>query len=405
MNYEEKIIEYPPVHPGTDRTFIRFYSGEPDLKAIFLDGDDDRPQRVFVTDTTVAKLPCMKDFIKEFRGGKYEEIKAEEIRIELGGEKKSVRGFRPNSKDVLVVLGAGEPFKSIEGVLEIVKAALDANGQRSTVFVGIGGGVITDMTAFAASIFKRGAHCELVPTTLLSMVDAAVGGKTGCDFDEYKNMIGSFFPAQKIHICPLFIKSLPPTEYRSGMAEVVKTALLYSKELFEKLEAAPEILDGRDDPKFAPLIEEMIRTCVSAKANVVEQDLTEKNIRMQLNLGHTFGHALETKSGLGVVPHGDGVAWGMARAADLAREIGLCSSEYASRIKKMLKSFTWETEKVHPAMRKLHQSDDEIAEMIFEAMRKDKKNSSSKVRFVLQEDIEKTVITEVDEETVMKVLK
>ncbi|MBR4630804.1 MAG: 3-dehydroquinate synthase [Treponema sp.] len=406
MNYDEKIIQYPPVHPGTDRTFIRFYQGSPDMKEIFLGDDEGKPQRIFVTDTTVAGLCTMKDFIAEFRSANYAKLDANEVKIaiETSGNKKGVRGFRPNSKDVLLILGSGEPYKTIESVLEIVKAALDADGQRSTVFVGIGGGVITDMTAFAASIFKRGAHCELVPTTLLSMVDAAVGGKTGCDFDEYKNMIGTFFPAQKIHICPAFINSLSQTEYRSGLAEVVKTALLYSKELFEKLENAPEILNGREKAKFTPLIEEMIRICVSAKANVVEQDLTEKNIRMHLNLGHTFGHALETKAGLGAVPHGDGVAWGMARAADLAKEIGLCTSEYSERVKKMLKSFTWDTEPVHPAMKKHYDSDEEIAKALFGAMKKDKKNSSSKVRFVLQEDIGKTVVTEVDEESVLKVL-
>lgn len=390
MTFDEKIISYPPVHPGTDRTFIRFYSENPDLNSVFYPADSENlPQRIFVTDTTVASLDFVKPFIENFHGENYSRPKIE-------------NGFVGNrGKDVLVILGAGEPFKTIESVLQIVKAALDNNGQRSAVFVGIGGGVITDMTAFAASIFKRGAHCELMPTTLLSMVDAAVGGKTGCDFDAYKNMIGSFFPAQKIHICPQFIQSLPQNEYRSGMAEVVKTAMLYSSELFDKLEKYPQILTDRKNP----LVEEAIRICVTAKANVVEQDLTEKNIRMQLNLGHTFGHALETRAGLGVVTHGDGVAWGMARAASLSRKIGLCTSDYESRIKKMLSSFGWETEAVHPAMREKFSSDEEIARTLFEAMKKDKKNSSGKVRFVLQEDIEKTVITEVDENIVLEVLK
>lgn len=401
MNYEEQSIEYPPVHPGTDRTFIRFYQGRPDLREIFGSGEE-KPQRIFVTDTTVLKLGPMREFAGEFRGEDWSRIEPE--KIEIGGGRMSFRAFRTGSKDVLVVLGAGEPFKTIESVLEIVKAALDSNGQRSAVFVGIGGGVITDMTAFAASIFKRGAHCELVPTTLLSMVDAAVGGKTGCDFSEYKNMIGSFFPAQKIHVCPEFVNSLPQGEYRSGLAEVVKTALLYSGELFEKLESNPEILNGRGNPEFGPLIEEMIRVCVGAKARVVEQDLTEKNIRMQLNLGHTFGHALETKAGLGVVAHGDGVAWGMARAAELSRRIGLCTSEYSSRVRKMLERFTWETGAVHSAMKKFGTSE-QIARLLFDAMRKDKKNASSKVRFVLQEDIERTVITEVEEADVLAVLE
>ena len=398
MTFDEKDIIYPPVHPGTDRTFIRFYKGEPDLNAIFFpeledesQKNDSRPQRVFVTDTNVASLEFAKPFINLFRGENFSHLK---IKPNETGK---------HGKDVLLILGSGEPYKTIESVLEIVKAALDNNGQRTTVFVGIGGGVITDMTAFASSIFKRGAHCELVPTTLLSMVDAAIGGKTGCDFESYKNMIGSFFPAQKIHIIPSFIQTLPQNEYKSGMAEVVKTALLYSPELFEKFEKSPEILTERKNP----LVEEAIRICVNAKAKVVEEDLTEKNIRMQLNLGHTFGHALESMAGLGGVTHGDGVAWGIGRVAELSRNLGLASNNFAERVKKCLENFGWETKAVHPAMKEKYpeKSDSEIAEILFNAMKKDKKNSSSQVRFVLQEDVGKTVITEVPKEKVIEVLK
>ncbi len=398
MIFDEKDIIYPPVHPGTDRTFIRFYKGEPDLNAIFFSEledesqkNDSRPQRIFVTDTNVASLEFAKPFIDLFRGENFS-------RLEIRANEKGTHG-----KDVLLILGSGEPYKTIESVLEIVKTALDNNGQRTTVFVGIGGGVITDMTAFAASIFKRGAHCELVPTTLLSMVDAAIGGKTGCDFESYKNMIGSFFPAQKIHIIPAFIQTLPQNEYRSGMAEVVKTALLYSPELFEKMEKSPEILAERKNP----IVDEAIRICVNAKAKVVEEDLTEQNIRMQLNLGHTFGHALESMAGLGVVTHGDAVAWGIGRAAELSRNLGLASNNFAERIKKCLSGFGWETGALHPAMKEKYPdvSDSEIAEILFNAMKKDKKNSSSQVRFVLQEDAGKTVITEVPKEKIIEVLK
>lgn len=389
MQFEEKDIAYPPVHPGTDRTFIRFYGGEPDLNSIFYSSEEENsPQRIFVTDTNVASLKQMQPFINFFRGENYSQPKIENGFIGTRG------------KDVLLILGSGEPFKTIESVLAICKAAIDSNAKRSAVFTGIGGGVITDMTAFAASIFKRGATCELVPTTLLSMVDAAIGGKTGCDFDSYKNMIGSFFPAQKIHIIPSFIQSLPENEYRSGMAEVVKTALLYSKELFEKLASKPEILQNRKDP----LVEEMIKICVNAKAAVVEQDLTEKNIRMQLNLGHTFGHALETRAGLGKVSHGDAVAWGMARAAELSKKIGLCTENYVQTVKSALSSFGWETQPMHSALNGKFASEKEAALSIFEAMKKDKKNASNKVRFVLQEDVGETVITEVDEKDVLSVL-
>lgn len=389
MQFEEKDIAYPPVHPGTDRTFIRFYGGEPDLNSIFYSSEEENsPQRIFVTDTNVASLKQMQPFVNFFRGENYSQPKIENGFIGTRG------------KDVLLILGSGEPFKTIESVLAICKAAIDSNAKRSAVFTGIGGGVITDMTAFAASIFKRGATCELVPTTLLSMVDAAIGGKTGCDFDSYKNMIGSFFPAQKIHIIPSFIQSLPENEYRSGMAEVVKTALLYSKELFEKLASKPEILQNRKDP----LVEEMIKICVNAKAAVVEQDLTEKNIRMQLNLGHTFGHALETRAGLGKVSHGDAVAWGMARAAELSKKIGLCTENYVQTVKSALSSFGWETQPMHSAINGKFDSEKEAALSLFEAMKKDKKNASNKVRFVLQEDVGETVITEVDEKDVLSVL-
>lgn len=389
MQFEEKDIAYPPVHPGTDRTFIRFYGGEPDLNSIFYSSEEENsPQRIFVTDTNVASLKQMQPFVNFFRGENYSQPKIESGFIGTRG------------KDVLLILGSGEPFKTIESVLAICKAAIDSNAKRSAVFTGIGGGVITDMTAFAASIFKRGATCELVPTTLLSMVDAAIGGKTGCDFDSYKNMIGSFFPAQKIHIIPSFIQSLPENEYRSGMAEVVKTALLYSKELFEKLASKPEILQNRKDP----LVEEMIKICVNAKAAVVEQDLTEKNIRMQLNLGHTFGHALETRAGLGKVSHGDAVAWGMARAAELSKKIGLCTENYVQTVKSALSSFGWETQPMHSALNGKFDSEKEAALSLFEAMKKDKKNASNKVRFVLQEDVGETVITEVDEKDVLSVL-
>ena len=389
MQFEEKDIAYPPVHPGTDRTFIRFYGGEPDLNSIFYSSEEENsPQRIFVTDTNVASLKQMQPFVNFFRGKNYSQPKIENGFIGTRG------------KDVLLILGSGEPFKTIESVLAICKAAIDSNAKRSAVFTGIGGGVITDMTAFAASIFKRGATCELVPTTLLSMVDAAIGGKTGCDFDSYKNMIGSFFPAQKIHIIPSFIQSLPENEYRSGMAEVVKTALLYSKELFEKLASKPEILQNRKDP----LVEEMIKICVNAKAAVVEQDLTEKNIRMQLNLGHTFGHALETRAGLGKVSHGDAVAWGMARAAELSKKIGLCTENYVQTVKSALSSFGWETQPMHSALNGKFASEKEAALSLFEAMKKDKKNASNKVRFVLQEDVGETVITEVDEKDVLSVL-
>ena len=121
----------------------------------------------------------------------------------------------------------------MDSVLSIVKTGLDFNLTRKDNFTAIGGGVLTDITAFAASIYKRGACCEFVPTTLLAMVDAAIGGKTGCDFDDYKNVVGAFFPAKALYIYPVLIQSLPEKEFISGFAEAIKTALLFDKKCYE----------------------------------------------------------------------------------------------------------------------------------------------------------------------------
>jgi 3-dehydroquinate synthase len=401
MTYEEMDVSYPPVHPGTDRTFIRFYTAEkkhgeastesisPDLNSIFYsESSSAGPMRIFVTDTHVSSLPSLESFFSSFRA-------------DCCVDGCCTAGFiGTRGKDILVVLGSGETYKTIESVLTIASAALDHNAQRSSVFVGIGGGVICDMTSFAASIFKRGAQCELVPTTLLSMVDASVGGKTGCDFSSYKNMIGTFFPAQKINICPQFVQTLPGSQYRSGMAEVVKTALLYSPELFVKLENNRDAAMARK----SDIVFEMIQTCVTDKAKVVEQDLTEKNIRMQLNFGHTFGHALETCAGLGVVSHGDAVAWGIARALTLSEKLGLCTAQYKDRVIKMLASYGWETGAQHSSLREKFGGSTSCAHELFDAMKKDKKNNGSRVRFVLQKELGNTVITEADEDDVLSVL-
>lgn len=372
---ERAEVRYPSVHAGAERTEVVFHGGVADVRRAY--PEESGKRRIFVTDETVAALPAVAPFLSSFSGGS---------------------GARPLRRggDVAVVLGAGERHKTIGSVLEIVRAALDADAPRTAVFVGIGGGVVTDMTAFAASIFKRGAKCELVPTTLLSMVDAAVGGKTGCDFDSYKNMVGSFFPARTIHVFPQFVGSLPFCEWRSGLAEVVKTALLYSPGLFGRLESGPSILENRDDP----LVGEAIRACVRAKGAVVERDFTEKGERMHLNLGHTFGHALETCAGLGAVTHGDGVAWGIARAAELSARLGLAQAGYEGRVKAALAKFGWEVGASHPAM-----AGKGGAAALFAAMRKDKKNSGAGVRFVLQRDVGDTTVREVAEADVMAVLE
>ena len=361
-------INYPMIHQGTEKTEVVFYQNERELFSNIIDTEN---KQIYVTDSNIALLPEVKKFLD----------------------------LQKSKNHPVVVLPSGEENKTLDSVLSIVKAALEADFNRNSVFVGIGGGVITDMTAFAASIFKRGAKLELIPTSLLAMVDAACGGKTGCDFENYKNMIGSFYPAGKLHICPEFVQSLPESEYFSGLAEAIKTAMLYDKEMFEDFESKSDLIKERN----TEILDKIIEKCVRAKSKIVEEDLTEKGLRMQLNLGHTFAHALETVAGLGAISHGCAVAWGCGRAIDLSVKLGLASKDYKERVFAMLEKYGYSVEKVHPVLvGKI--AEKQIAETLIKAMKKDKKNSSSTIKVVLQRDIKQTEIIQVADSEIAKVL-
>ncbi|MFI3258131.1 MAG: 3-dehydroquinate synthase family protein [Spirochaetales bacterium] len=371
MNTTTFEISYPPLHIGADKTQITFYDADSFIsaKSSSKNEDESATGKIYVTDKTVAQLPTVQKLLSSV-----------------------------TANDIIVTLEAGETHKTMDSVLHIIAKALDANMQRSSVFIGIGGGVICDMTAFAASIFKRGACLELIPTTLLAMVDAAIGGKTGCDFANYKNMVGTFYPAKTIHIASEFVQSLSEEEFSSGLAEVVKTAMLYDAELFDMM------IDNKNDilqrnPSF---IEKIIYKCAVAKARIVKEDLSEKNIRMQLNLGHTFAHALETLAGLGVVSHGHAVAWGIGRAIQLSLNLGYCDEAYYHRVFSVLDSYGWCTKAIHPALQNTAQ--DAIAPALLHAMKNDKKNSGKQVRIILQKDLNSTVIEPICDDAILQVL-
>lgn len=377
----EITINYPPANPGAKQTQIDFFSSDIDLQKIFYPASNKEPnendeRRLFVTDTNVASLFALKNFISLFK------IK--------NPSKPSIATFK---NDVLLIVKSGEKYKTIETVLQIVKAALDNSFARKDLFVGIGGGVITDMTGFASSMFKRGARVAFVPTTLLAMVDASLGGKTGCDFGDYKNMTGAFFPAEKLYVFPEFIKSQSKEEYRSGLAEAIKTALLFNKDLYSKIKANREKIENRD----SVFLFEIIKSCMNDKAQIVENDFMEKNIRMFLNLGHTFGHALETCAGLGKIKHGDAVAWGISRSLTLSCNINLCEKEYKDEVIQTLSSFGYETSPLPKIFSK--------PEKILSAMKKDKKNSSNKIKLVLQKNLTENVIEQVSDDEILKVLQ
>lgn len=359
------------------------------LTEIFLGEKKSEPnaRRLFVTDTNVARLESLSDFLKNFG--------FDSGAVSLDGNAACFSGQGEFNGDSLIVIPAGEAFKTIETVLDIVRAALDMAFGRKDIFVGIGGGVVTDLTAFAAAIYKRGARCEFVPTTLLAMVDAALGGKSGCDFEDYKNMVGAFFPAERLFVFPQFVQSLPDDEYRSGFAEAFKHALLFDKKLFREISAQK----GKVSLREKDFVFEMISKSVEAKARIVQKDMSEKGPRMLLNFGHTFAHALETCAGLGKISHGDAVGWGIGRALCVSRNLGLCSEEYTNQVLDLIEFFGWEKNAKHKVF-----SDENSAEKLLEAMRRDKKNSSKKIRLILQRGLCKNLIEEIRDEEILKCL-
>lgn len=379
-------ISYPAIYAGTPKSQIEFISGTTDLTKLFSikkseiksDGTEifdentlNQPRRFFVTDATVASLPSMQNFISMFDDGKC-------------------------GRDFLIILGSGEPYKTIDSVLTIVKTAINAEFTRKDIFVGLGGGVICDLTAFAASIFKRGARLQFVPTTLLAMVDASIGGKTGCDFEHYKNMIGSFYPAEKLFYFPQFVTTLSEKQYTSGLAEAFKTALLFDKELIELFKNESQKILSRD----SKILDLIIRKCVKAKGEVVQKDFLEKNIRSYLNLGHTFAHALESVAGLGVITHGEAVAWGIGRATELSFKKDYVNQSFRDEIFKILELYGWETQAIPSVVR-----GGAVGERFLEVMHKDKKNVNSNIRITLQKGWCETCIEETDEKEILSVLK
>ena len=268
------------------------------------------------------------------------------------------------------VFPAGEESKKIDTVVEICRRAAGLNFDRSCRFLAVGGGVTGDMAGFAAAIFMRGIAFEQIPTTLLAMVDSSVGGKTGVDIPEGKNLIGAFHQPRRVLIDPDFLRTLPEKEIRCGLAEIVKTAVLFDEKLFAELERDPVALltPGADPGRYAAII----RRCCELKSEVVARDEREAGIRALLNYGHTFGHAVELLSGFSI-SHGEAVAIGMTAAAEVAVRRGRWSRADAERQKALLAALGL------PCA--VPQTFDN--ERIVKAMEHDKKNLAGKITLVL----------------------
>jgi 3-dehydroquinate synthase len=222
-----------------------------------------------------------------------------------------------------VVIPSGEAFKTLETVAGLWEAFLKAGVERGSTIVALGGGVTGDLTGFAASVYLRGVRWVGIPTTLLAMVDSALGGKTGADLPQGKNLIGAFHPPALVLADPKVLATLPDGEFRSGLGEVVKHGVIADPDLFALCEAGLEAVNTNRT--------ELVRRAMAVKVRVIQEDPYENGRRASLNLGHTIGHAIELVSGFRL-RHGEAVAIGMVVEARLAERLGLARPGLAERI-------------------------------------------------------------------------
>ncbi len=319
-------------------------------------------------------------------------VSNEEVAEHYGN--KLIRSLEENGfKASLLIIKAGESQKNQKSIGLIHDAAYKERIERNSLMIALGGGVIGDMTGFAAATWLRGIPIVQVPTTLLAMVDASIGGKTGVNHPKGKNLVGAFHQPKLVIIDPTTLKSLPEREFRAGMSEVIKYGVIGDIKLFNLLESLPSLnsLKGiRMD-----LIEKIIEYSVITKARVVEQDELEAGIRAILNYGHTFGHVVETLCGYGVWLHGEAVAIGMHTVGLLALNRGSWSWSDLSRqqalINKANLPFTW------PVMQ---------SAKILEILQGDKKVRNGKLRFVIPKGIGSVeIIDNVSEEEINNLIE
>jgi 3-dehydroquinate synthase len=233
-----------------------------------------------------------------------------------------------------VILPDGEQFKTLDTLTQIFDQVMADRHNRSTTFVAVGGGVVGDITGFAAACYQRGVHFIQVPTTLLAQVDSSVGGKTAVNHPLGKNMIGAFYQPQAVLIDTQTLHTLPARELSAGLAEVVKYGLICDEPFYRWLQADMPKLLAREESALAEAIE---RSCAN-KARVVAADEREAGLRAILNLGHTFGHAIETAQGYGSWLHGEAVAAGMLLAAKLSANRGWLATEEVEALQRLLAS-------------------------------------------------------------------
>ena len=284
----------------------------------------------------------------------------------------------PHKELISIILPDGESYKSKDSLDSIYAQLLENKADREITLIALGGGVIGDITGFAAATYMRGVNFIQIPTTLLSQVDSSVGGKTGINHPLGKNMIGAFYQPKCVISDMNVLKTLPSRELSAGLAEVIKYGLIRDNKFFEWLESHIQYLMEMN-PKY--LIEAVQRSCEN-KAAVVEADEFESGIRAILNLGHTFGHAIEVAQGYGNWLHGEAVGAGMVMAAKLSQSMGWLADKDVDRIVALIKKAGLPTEPPKISVKKY-----------MELMMLDKKTKDGQINLVLQKSIGDAVLT------------
>ena len=269
-----------------------------------------------------------------------------------------------------MALETSEEGKTLETVQALERWLLQEDASRSALLLAVGGGITTDLVGFAAAIYKRGIRYANVPTTLLAQVDAAIGGKTGVNLDGYKNMLGAFRMPEFTVLEAAFLRTLPVREFRCGLAELLKTFLICDGAAYGALVSSLQSAQNKDERG----IEDDIRRAAAIKARIVAEDPEEHGVRAKLNLGHTFGHAIEHEARLrgADITHGEAVAMGIILAAELSERLGVAQKGLSAQLKADFSRLGLPVDCPYPV------------EDLVEALRKDKKAvADGKVKFVL----------------------
>ena len=281
------------------------------------------------------------------------------------------------------ILPSGEESKNAQELFSLLEYALTCKLDRKSVMIALGGGVVSDIVGLASGLYMRGIEFYSIPTTLLAQVDASVGGKTGINSPQGKNLIGLFYQPSKVFISPSFLSTLPQREFHAGLAEVIKMAICFDHSLFSSL-FSPQWLEKN--------LEEVIYTSVSLKARIVEQDERENSLRASLNYGHTFGHIIEQEGEYKTYLHGEAISMGMVMANALAHSLNGFSS--SQEVIDLLSIYSLPT---HYTINN--------EERFFQALFLDKKTQNHKIKFILPKTIGSYEFAYPEREEIMAILR